>query len=62
MNTYNLSNFYKAPVILPGPTSRKKRLPSKNVFLPDTNSQREEKGTDYIAEYVQKEEEELLRV
>ncbi|XP_068981713.1 probable ATP-dependent RNA helicase spindle-E [Bombus flavifrons] len=60
MNTRNLSNFYEGPVVLPGPTSRKKRS-SKNVFLPDTNSQREEKGTDYIAEYVQKEEEELLR-
>lgn len=61
MNTCNLTNFYEGPVVLPGPTSRKKRL-SQNVFLPDTNPQREEKGTDYIAEYVQKEEEELLRV
>ena len=46
---------------LPGPASRRKQIP-KNVHLENTTIQSKEKGIDYAAEYVQKEEEALLQV
>ncbi|CAD1468090.1 unnamed protein product [Heterotrigona itama] len=45
---------------LPGPTSRRKQIP-KNVHFENTSTQSKEKGIDYAAEYVRKEEEALLQ-
>lgn len=56
MDPFDLYNSCRKS--LPGPTSRKKRI---NVQLENTTTESKEKGIDYAAEYVRKEEEALLQ-
>lgn len=55
--------MYNQKIVLPGPSSRKRLLDKSLLDVQKLNiTTHKEKGTDYITEYVQKEENKLLQV
>lgn len=55
--------MYNQKIVLPGPSSRKRLLDKSLLDVQKLNTTiHKEKGTDYIAEYVQREENKLLQV